>query len=109
MKFFYAKNLKTRPPIQRIDPLVLRSKKRINGTRKSIKNLISTTPGLSELEIAQWLDLSKQNAHYHIRELEQEGVITVQREWKNARCYIVNQMKDGIDMTETISVEEVIP
>jgi len=109
MKLFYTKNLKVRPSIQQFDPLVRRSEKRISGTRKSIMNYISATPGMSEIEIAQWLGLSKQNAHYHIRELEQAGVISVQREWKKARCYMVQKKNDENGKTKAMNVGEGIP
>jgi len=98
MKLFYPKNGTAHSTMQRFDPLVRRSDQRISGTRKSILNLISATPGLSEIEIAQWLGLSKQNTYYHLRHLEQKGIIRVEREGGNARCFIV-QLKNGDDGT----------
>jgi len=109
MKLFYTKNSTERSSIQRFDPLVRRPEQRISGTRKSIMNFISATPGMNEIEIAQWLGLSKQNAHYHIRELEQAGVITVQREWKNARCYMVHKKNNENSTTKTMNMGEGIP
>ncbi len=85
MRIFYTKNgmKKTR----RMDPLVRKAEHRVSGTKKAVMSLIISTPGLSESEIAQWLNLSKQSVHYHIRDLESRGDIKVLREGGHAKCY----------------------
>lgn len=85
MRLFFPKNGKKQTI--RFDPLVRRADRQATGTRQSVMSLISSTPGLQEIEIAQWLSLSKQNAHYHIRDLESKGLIRVEREGGVARCY----------------------
>ena len=94
MKLFFPKNghavQKTR------DPLIRKIKQRTSKTRKSIMDLIVTTPGLTESEIAQWLSLSKQTVNYHIREMERENKIRVEREAGNVRCYPNPEGKMGM-------------
>jgi len=95
MKLFFPKNGKGKSAIKRFDPLIRKTEQRLSGTRLSIMNLISATSGLSETEIAQWLGISKQNAHYHIKELELAGNIRVEREGGHARCYSAIDIDGG--------------
>ncbi len=87
MKKFYTKNGKVKNIKHSHDPLLIREKKKISKTRSSINNLISSTPGLMESEIADWLKLSKQNVHYHVKELEKDGIVRVDRTNGHTRCY----------------------
>jgi predicted transcriptional regulator len=93
-RLFFPKTEAGRQSMKRFDPLVKKANKQISGTRLSIRNLISSTPGLSETEIAQWLNISKQTVHYHIREMESMHMIKVHREGNSTRCF-PNLEQDG--------------
>ena len=99
MKLFFPKNGTMKK--KRIDPLIRKYEHRISGTRKTIMDLISATPGLTETEIAQWLSLSKQNVHYHIKEMERSGTIWVERANGHARCHIQNGSNLASNESET--------
>lgn len=84
--------------MKRFDPLVKRSSRQLKGTRLSIANLISSTPGLSETEIAQWLNLSRQIVSYHVREMESSGMVKVNREGNSTQCFPGQHMIDNDNM-----------
>ncbi len=93
--------------MKRFDPLVKKANQRLSGTRLSIANLISSTPGLSETELAQWLNLSKQTVHYHVREMESTGMVKVNREGGSARCFPGQKMTgddEGPDVMDKATV-----
>jgi predicted transcriptional regulator len=94
LRLFFPKNGKKEKSV-RFDPLVRRADRQATGTRRSVMNLITATPGLTEIEIAQWLGLSKQNTHYHIRKLENGGAVRVKRAGGNARCYPSEKGQNG--------------
>ena len=96
MRLFYAKNSDVKKA-RRFDPLVRKAENELSGTRLSIMNIISSTPGLTEKEITQWLGLSKQNVNYHVRELESKGKVRVEREGGNAKCFPVLEPKKTDD------------
>ena len=104
LRLFYPKNGKKQTV--RFDPLVRRADRQTKGTRQSVISLITATPGLSEIEIAQWLSLSKQNTHYHIRQLEQSEVIRVEREGGSARCFPGKDMNANGSGSNGIPIKE---
>ena len=93
MRTFFAKNGKKSE--RRFDPLVRKAGHQVSGTKQAVMNLIFATPGLTEIEISQWLNLSKQRVHYHIRDLESKGKINVDREGGNARCFPIVEGADS--------------
>ncbi len=55
-----------------------------------IYNTIKERPGISQAQIAKELGESKQVVHYHVRLMEDAGVIKVEKVGISTKCYILN-------------------
>ena len=60
--------------------------------QQKVVSVIQDYPGISQVEIAENLGISKQSLNYHIKKLRRAGQISVKREKGNTHCYI----KDSI-------------
>jgi predicted transcriptional regulator len=65
----------------------------LKGVDKKIYALIADTPGISQMEIFKNLrtetNLAQRTISNHIKMMERRGIITLKRDGKDKRCYIV--------------------
>jgi predicted transcriptional regulator len=60
----------------------------LTGTQKTIMEIIQKVPGISPPEIATQLGKSRKTVYYHVQELEAKGVLYVNRQEKQYKCFI---------------------
>ena len=55
--------------------------------QQKVIDVIEDLQGITQVEIAETLVVSKQSLNYHIKKLRRAGVITVKKEKGNTRCF----------------------
>ena len=55
---------------------------------QKIINMVEEFPGITQVEIAEKMGISKQSLNYHIRKLRRANVITLKREGGTTRCFL---------------------
>ena len=59
-----------------------------NKSQKKIYNIILTTPGLSQKEIAKKIDLTLSTVNFHIKNMVKTGVVRLERTGNRTSCYL---------------------
>ena len=60
----------------------------LNPTQDRIINVIQNEPGLTQKEIAKLVGKSRQVVNYNINSMAEQGIIKLERDGKNTRCYV---------------------
>jgi len=63
----------------------------LSTMQQSILDIIAEAPRISQKAIADHLQVSKQTVNYHIKRLEREGFISVERRGKECCCVLLRQ------------------
>jgi len=59
--------------------------------QEKIIKTIEEFQGISQIEIAEMLGLTKQSINYHIKKLRRAGIITVKKEKGSTRCFLIDK------------------
>ena len=78
----------------------------ITSFRKRILEIIRHHPGISQKELGLKLPTKKQRTiSYHIKTMSREGVIRLEKDGRETKCYIRDKI---IDIKQDIGVDEKI-
>jgi len=99
-RLFYARRQgkeDTPLPVQRFFSTgTTRKNFRPSSIQQRIVDIIEEFQGISQAEIAEMLEMSKQSLGYHIRKLRRASIVTVKREKGNTRCFIREQPVESL-------------
>ena len=97
-KLFYPrlwKSAKEPSPLHFFSTGISRKDFKPSALDQKIIDMISEYPGISQVDIAENLGISKQSLNYHVRKLRRADIITVQREQGNTRCFLKEQTAES--------------
>lgn len=56
--------------------------------RKDVLKVVGNNPSISQSEVARKIGVSRRVAHYHIKNLEESGLVEVKIHGKSSKCYL---------------------
>jgi predicted transcriptional regulator len=64
---------------------------RLTDVQEQILNKIRSTPGISQTAIAKDINQNRKLVYYHIKRLSDEGLVYVQPNGRETKCYILDR------------------